>query len=117
MTQRDSHGRFKADHHHARNVAIGATAALGALAAGVVAAFHFGKAAAPGNAEHPAPDLAPDAPPPGRDGRRAPEAFRPDPTAAVPASEREALRPATGPSPSMVADRGSMRSETAPLNG
>ena len=116
MTQRDSHGRFKAD-HRARTVAIGATAAIGAVAAGIAAAFHFGGLKAPGNAEHPAPDLAPDAPPPGRDGRRAPEAFRPDPTAPVTAAEREGLRPATGPAPGFAADRGSMRSETAPVNG
>ena len=45
---------------------------------------------------HQAPDLAPDRPRPGPD-ERAPEEFRPDPTAAVPASEREALRPATIP--------------------
>ena len=32
-----------------------------------------------------------------------PEAFRPDPTAPVPASEREGLRPATGPAPTLVA--------------
>lgn len=58
---------------------------------------------APGNAEHEAPDLAPDQPHPGpRD--RAPEAFRPDPTAPVPANEREGLRPATGPAPSLVRD-------------
>lgn len=111
MPKRDSHGRFKADRHRTRNVTIGATAALGALAAGVIAAFHFGKVAGPGNAEHDAPDLSPDAPTPGADGRRAPEAFRPDPTAPVPASEREGLRPATGPSPSMVADRGELRGQ------
>jgi len=54
----------------------------------------------PRNAEHAAPDLALDAPQPGTE--RAPDAFRPDPTAAVPASEREGLRPATGPAPTMV---------------
>lgn len=56
----------------------------------------------PRNAEHAAPDLALDAPRPGT-GDRAPDAFRPDPTAAVPASEREGLRPATAPAPTMVA--------------
>lgn len=55
---------------------------------------------APGNAEHEAPDLALDAPRPGTD--RAPDAFRPDPTAPVPESEREGLRPATGPAPTLV---------------
>ena len=38
---------------------------------------------------------------------RAPDAFRPDPTAVPTAEEREALRPATGPAPTLVADRGS----------
>ncbi|MEP9400690.1 hypothetical protein [Sphingomonas sp. VNH70] len=67
--------------------------------------------AKPGNAEHPAPDLALDKPHPGPTDR-APDAFRPDPTAPVPASEREGLRPATGPVPSMVEPRGSMASQT-----
>jgi len=57
---------------------------------------------APGNAEHAAPDLALDKPRPGADDR-APDAFRPDPTAPVPASEREGLRPATAPAPTLVA--------------
>ena len=52
-------------------------------------------------AEHAAPDLALDKPRPGA-GDRAPLAFRPDPTAPVPASEREGLRPATGPAPTLV---------------
>jgi hypothetical protein len=42
---------------------------------------------------HAAPDLALDHE--REAGDRAPDAFRPDPTAAVPANEREALRPAT----------------------
>ena len=95
MTQkRDSHGRFKADHSK-RNLAIGATAAVGAIASAVGAALHLGwfDRFFPGDAEHEAPDLAIDAPTPGTNGR-APEAFRPDPTAEVPASEREGLRPA-----------------------
>ena len=112
MTQRDSHGRFKAD-HRTRSIAIGATAAIGAVAAGIAAAFHFGKLAVPGNAEHPAPDLAPDAPTPGGDGRRAPEAFRPDPTAPVPAAEREGLRPATGPARGFAADRGELAGQSS----
>ncbi|HEX8483987.1 hypothetical protein [Sphingomonas sp.] len=63
--------------------------------------------AAPSNpAEHAVPDLAPDAPPPGPHSR-APDAFRPDPTAPVPPELRESLRPATGPAPSLAADRGS----------
>lgn len=53
---------------------------------------------------HAAPDLAaggdlgPD--------HRAPDAFRPAIDAPMTPAEREALRPATGPSPSLVADRG-----------
>ncbi|MFD1788381.1 hypothetical protein ACFSC3_12440 [Sphingomonas floccifaciens] len=60
------------------------------------------KQAFAGNAEHPAPDLALDKPHPGPTDR-APDAFRPDPTAPVPDSEREGLRPATGPAPTLVA--------------
>jgi hypothetical protein len=41
---------------------------------------------------------------------RAPDAFRPDPTAVPTAEEREALRPATGPAPTLVADRGTLNS-------
>ena len=68
-----------------------------------------------GGAEHAAPDLALDQPHPGPDAR-APIDFRPDPTAPVSPSEREALRPATGPAPSLVEDRGAMRSATASAN-
>lgn len=102
MTEkRDSHGRFKAD-HTTRNRAIVVATAVGAIAASVGAALSLGLLDRffPGNAEHAAPDLAADAPEPGTN--RAPDAFRPDPTAPVPASEREALRPATGPAPTMV---------------
>lgn len=59
---------------------------------------------------HPAPDLDRDSPRPTAEDR-APEHFRPDPTAAVPPEDREALRPATSPSPSLVADRGAVRSQ------
>ena len=45
--------------------------------------------------EHAAPDLALDTPRPGA-ADRAPDAFRPDPTAVPTKAEREALRPATG---------------------
>ncbi len=55
----------------------------------------------PSGAEHAAPDLALDRPHPGPTDH-APEAFRPDPTAPVPESEREGLRPATGPAPTLV---------------
>ena len=80
-------------------------AALG-LGATLVAALLLGRRSAPAPG-HPAPDLAPDAPAPGPDSR-APEHFRPDPTAVPTAEEREALRPATGPAPSLAADRGAI---------
>lgn len=51
---------------------------------------------------HAAPDLAADAAP----GARAPEAFRPDIDAPMTPAEREALRPAIGPVPSMVSPEG-----------
>ena len=50
-------------------------------------------------------DLGPD--------HRAPAAFRPDMSAAMTPAEREALRPATGPAPSLVADEGSGFAEAA----
>lgn len=56
-------------------------------------------------AEHVPTDLLGDRRP--APGDRAPEAFRPDPTAVPSAEERESLRPATGPAPTLVADRGS----------
>ncbi|MGN6622117.1 MAG: hypothetical protein ACTHKR_13790 [Sphingomonas sp.] len=96
MTQkRDSHGRFKADHHK-RNLAIGAATTVGAVAGLVGAALRFGllDRLFPAHEGHAAPDLAEGQPRP--DGSaRAPYDFRPDPTAAVPSSEREALRPAS----------------------
>lgn len=97
-----------------RSVAIRVAAGLGAIAA-IVAGFVGLTRRTPRGAEHPAPDLAADAPPVG--SARAPEAFRPDPTAPVPASEREALRPATGPGPSMTAMRGEMANQTGAANG
>ncbi len=67
----------------------------------------------PGNpaAEHVPTDLMGDRHP-GNDSR-AVEAFRPDPTAVPTDAEKEALRPATGPAPTLVADRGSGFSEAA----
>jgi hypothetical protein len=79
-----------------------------ALAAGAAAVGYltrnrwsgiFGTPAAPGG--HAIPDLAPDMPHPGPEDR-APEHFRPDPTAVPTAEEREALRPATGAGPTLV---------------
>ncbi|WP_343518328.1 hypothetical protein [Sphingomonas sp.] len=82
-------------------ISIGAAAiAAGAAVIGYAAM----RLREPGNAEHEAPDLALDQPHPGPEDR-APEAFRPDPTAPVPASEREGLRPATGPAPTLVEGR------------
>ena len=87
----------KAD--YARAIPLYSLAAL-AFAGGVLFARSLLRTA-PRGAEHPAPDLALDQPRPGPDDR-APDAFRPDPTAAVPESEREGLRPATGPAPTLV---------------
>ena len=62
-------------------------------------------------AEHAAPDLALDAPRPGTD--RAPEAFRPDPTAVPTKAEYDSLRPATAPAPSMVQGSPGLNGATA----
>ena len=99
-----------------RTAAIAAAGAVGAIAAGVFGALKLGwldrTLGRAGNAEHPVPDLAADAPVPGTN--RAPDAFRPDPTAAVPESEREGLRPATGPAPSLATTAGEMANQTSP---
>lgn len=104
--------------HAARNRNIGIAAGLGAVTAVVGAAWFgvFGPLfrAPEEDGEHAAPDLAPDAPTPGT--HRAPDAFRPDPTAPVPASERDALRPATGPAPTLAEDRGGMANQTGSGN-
>ena len=84
-----------------RRVGLISAITLGVIAAGSAIAYAARRFLTPGNAEHAAPDLALDAPRPD-EFHRAPDAFRPDPTAAVPASEREGLRPATGPLPSLV---------------
>jgi hypothetical protein len=98
-----------------RRVGLAAGIAGAAAVAGAALYALFGPPfRAAENGEHEAPDLAPDAPIPGTD--RAPEAFRPDPTAPVPAAEREALRPATGPAPTLVEDRGGMNAQTGPAN-
>lgn len=114
MTQKTNKKKrgARADHRR-RDRAIVAATAVGAVAAGLGAALGLGwfdRFFPKRNAEHAASDLAADAPVPGSD--RAPDAFRPDPTAPVPASEREGLRPATGPAPTLAADRGEMASET-----
>ena len=89
---RGSNGRFKPD-HSTRNRAIGGATLVGLAAAAVGAALRFGLLDRffPANEGHEAPDLALDAAPAGTE--RAPEAFRPDPTAIPTAAERESLRP------------------------
>lgn len=90
--RRDSHGRFKPD-HRTRNLAIGAATVVGVGAAALVGALKAGlfDRFFPTMEGHDAPDLALDADTPGTD--RAPDAFRPDPTAIPTAAERESLRP------------------------
>lgn len=65
-------------------------AAVAAVAAAAFAAFRLRRPS--GNGEHVPTDLLGDTHPGPND--RAPEAFRPDPTAPVPAGERDAFRPA-----------------------
>lgn len=109
-----------------RKIATGALAFAGATAALTAAAIAFGRREAgavepqplrtdpsdgpapsreqvrdpapAGGDGHAASDLAADATP----GQRAPEAFRPDMDAPMTPAEREALRPAAGPSPTLV---------------
>lgn len=90
-----------------RNFGV-ATITAGIAALGLGAAFLglFVRRSRANPAEHAAPDLALDKPRPTA-GDRAPDAFRPDPTAPVPAEMRDSLRPATGPAPGFAADRGS----------
>ena len=71
------------------------------LAAGGLLFGLWRRFAAQGTVEYLAPDLGLGEPRPGTN-ERAPVAFRPDPTAPVPASEREALRPATLPAPDLT---------------
>lgn len=85
-------------------------AAAGGVFAGAVGIALWGRMARRAPAEgHAAPDLSRDTPRPSPNDR-APEHFRPDPTAAVPPDDREALRPATGGAPSLIEDRGAVRS-------
>ena len=105
MTQRrDSHGRFKPD-HRTRNLAIGAATVVGVGAAAVVGALKAGLLDRffPAIEGHDAPDLALDAAPAGTD--RAPDSFRPDPTATPTAAERESLRPPEGVDSGFTEDR------------
>ena len=83
-----------------------------AAAAGIGAALlALTRLKRPNPAEHAAPDLAADAPRPGTN--RAPEAFRPDPTAVPTKAEYDSLRPATGPAPSMVQGNPGLSGATA----
>lgn len=102
------------DHSPSRLIAAAAALGVGAIAAVIGLALRRSAAAAPSGGEHAVPDLAADAPVPGTN--RAPHAFRPDPTAPVPEFERESLRPATGPAPSLAQDRGTLNGATAPAN-
>ena len=97
-----------------RSIVLGVAAGFGAIAA-IMAGFSALARRSARDGGHPAPDLAADAAPVG--SQRAPEAFRPDPTAPVSESEREGLRPATGPGPSMTAMRGEMANQTGAANG
>ncbi|PAX08219.1 hypothetical protein [Sphingomonas lenta] len=65
--------------------------------------------------EHVPTDLMGDKPPTAND--RAIDAFRPDPTAPVPPEMRDSLRPATGPAPSLAADRGTFGQGLAQTDG
>lgn len=92
-----------------RKLALG----LGAFAAGAAAfafgARRFGSGSATGTGDsdgHVPTDLMKDEPVRLQD--RAIEAFRPDPLAVPTAEEREALRPATGPVPSLANARGTV---------
>lgn len=114
MASRKSSGNARSS--DTRRSTTGTVAAILGIVVAAAAAFAGNRLlrarAEPGSAEHPAPDLTKDGPRPGPE-HRAPDAFRPDPTAPVPASERAGLAPATGPSPTLVADRGGLRSEPA----
>jgi hypothetical protein len=81
-------------------------AALGIGAALVAVLLRRSKADSALPTGHAVPDLAADKPTPGT-YERAPDHFRPDPTAPVPPEMRESLRPATGHAPGFAADRGS----------
>ncbi len=94
---RDGHGRFTPN-KRTRNLALGIGGTIIALGAGLGTALWRGWVKMPrgpwtDREGHEAPDLALDAPKPGT--TRAPDAFRPDPTAVPAAGELDGLRPAT----------------------
>lgn len=103
--RRDGNGRFKPD-HRTRNLAIAAATVIGVGAAAVAGALKAGLLDRffPSKEGHDAPDLAIDRARPDADDR-APEAFRPDPTAVPAGADREALRPAAGVDKGFTADR------------
>lgn len=89
-----------------RNLGVAAiTAGIAALGVGAAFLGLLVSRSRTNPAEHAAPDLALDKPRPGA-ADRAPDAFRPDPTAPVPEAMRDSLRPATGTAPGFAADRG-----------
>lgn len=104
---RDSHGRFRSGHGK-RNVALALGGGVIALGAGLATAIVRGWVRMPrgpfadaieGDA---APDLALDAAKPGT--KRAPRAFRPDPTAVPDAKEAARLAPPPGEPVATVTD-------------
>jgi hypothetical protein len=95
--------RKAAPAHSSAALPIAATGAVLVAAGGLLFGL-WRRFAARGTVEYLAPDLGLDQPRPGTNGR-APEHFRPDPTAPVPAAEREALRPATIPAPTLAEQR------------
>lgn len=96
-------------------LSIGAVAlAAGAAVFAFLSRGRIAEALAPGTAEHvPIDLLGGERPAP---GDRAPADFRPDMAAPMSAAEREALRPATGPAPSLIADRGTTNAQTGSAN-
>lgn len=116
---RRSANRKPADKPVKKTSGVAVAAGIGAVAAGLFGALRFGLfdkllASRPTAGEHPAPDLKASAPTPGTN--RAPVDFRPDPTATVPKSDYDSLRPATGPAPTLAATRGEIANQTGAAN-
>lgn len=96
-------------------LSVGAVAlAAGAAVFAFLSRGRIAEALAPDTAEHVPTDLLGSERPKPDD--RAPVEFRPDMAAPMSAAEREALRPATGPAPSLIADRGTMNAQTGSAN-
>ncbi|MBW4331668.1 hypothetical protein KY084_12390 [Stakelama sp. CBK3Z-3] len=97
MPQKKSAARPAPFYRRTRTALIGlGVFAVGASAAAGLALWRRARRPSEG---HAAPDLETGSHPDG--SKRAPDAFRPDADAAVPESEREALRPATIPAPGL----------------